>query len=283
MSGLSHLHAEIAAALAPHGLHPRGFARFPGGAGGPLLDDGRSACLVLLIGNVGGSMWRPFCDWRAAEPGRAGANPLDNWSKAVIGAIAAGIGATAFYPSDPPYQPFQRWAMLAEGLKASRRLGVCRACVRGRSQFRPKPTASLRRLHRQAVPGGLSGRGSGGGPLRCRGLPGVSCVGCGKGRLHGQGLPCPCRLSRRIRFPLPGRPVALPYGSARPASRLAGCQAALAIGALRVAAAGRAVFCGIKAMTSSARREPLSSALTRLDTSIGFIACSSPPLSKTSR
>ena len=119
MSGHSRLHAEIAAALAPHGLHPRGFARFPGGAGGPLLDDGRSACLVLLIGNVGGSMWRPFCDWRAAEPGRAGANPLDNWSKAVIGAIAAGIGATAFYPSDPPYQPFQRWAMLAEGLKAS--------------------------------------------------------------------------------------------------------------------------------------------------------------------
>lgn len=46
-------------------------------------------------------------------------DPLDDWSKAIIRPVASGLGATAYFSSDPPWQPFQRWAMQAEGLKAS--------------------------------------------------------------------------------------------------------------------------------------------------------------------
>ena len=119
MSGLSCLTDEIEAVLAPYGLHPRGVARFADGAGGPLLDDGQAARVVLLIGNIGGSMWQAFSNWRALEGNRACADPLDHWSKQVIGDLAAKTGATAYFPSNPPYQPFQRWAMSAEGLRPS--------------------------------------------------------------------------------------------------------------------------------------------------------------------
>ena len=37
----------------------------------------------------------------------------------MIGPIAARFCACPCYPSDPPYQPFQRWAIAAEGLSAS--------------------------------------------------------------------------------------------------------------------------------------------------------------------
>lgn len=110
---------SIAADLAPHGLRLRGTARFPQGEAGPLLDDGQAARAVLLIGNIGGSMWQAFGDWRAGQSDRGGRDPLDTWSKRIIGQLATKTGATAYFPSDPPYQPFQRWAMSAEGLKAS--------------------------------------------------------------------------------------------------------------------------------------------------------------------
>lgn len=119
MSGLSPFQDSIAARLAPHGLHLRGTARFPHGEGGPRLADGQTARSVLLIGNVGGSIWPAFCAWRASQPDRGGDHPLDRWSKAVIGVIATATGATAYFPSDPPYQPFQRWAVMAEGLRTS--------------------------------------------------------------------------------------------------------------------------------------------------------------------
>ena len=119
MSGLSPFQDCIAARLAPHGLHLRGIGRFPQGQGAPLLADGQAARSVLLIGNVGGSIWPAFSAWRAAQPDRGGKDPLDRWSKSVIDAIAAETGATAYYPSETPYQPFQRWAALAEGLMAS--------------------------------------------------------------------------------------------------------------------------------------------------------------------
>ena len=74
------------------------------------------ASSVVLLGNVGGSIWPAFSAWRG---GYDGDDPLDAWSKAVVAPIAGRLGATAFYPSDPPYMPFQRWAMRPEGLKAS--------------------------------------------------------------------------------------------------------------------------------------------------------------------
>ena len=40
------------------------------------------------------------------------ANPIDRWSKRIIGDMAAQAGARACYPSDgPPYAPFIAWAL----------------------------------------------------------------------------------------------------------------------------------------------------------------------------
>lgn len=109
----------VRAAFEPHGLFLRGVVNFDGGEAAPLLADGRPAASVALIGNVGSSLWPAFRAWRATRPDGGGTDPLDAWSKALIGRVARDLGATAWFPSDPPWQPFQRWAMRAEGLRAS--------------------------------------------------------------------------------------------------------------------------------------------------------------------
>jgi hypothetical protein len=101
---------DIIATLAAHGLLPRG-AFHPGPEDG--APDG--AGTILLVGNAGPRMWRTF---PAAMP--QGPDPLDCWSKSVLGEIARRFDATAHYPSDgPPYLPFQRWAMKAEPVRSS--------------------------------------------------------------------------------------------------------------------------------------------------------------------
>lgn len=109
----------IRAALRPHGLFLRGAVNFPDGEGAPRLAGGDPAASVVLIGNIGSSLWPAFARWRQAQPDGGGSDPLDTWSKGVIRTVADAAGATAWFPSDPPWQPFQRWAMCAEGLKAS--------------------------------------------------------------------------------------------------------------------------------------------------------------------
>ena len=48
------------------------------------------------------------------------ADPLDRWSERVIGGLAGRFGGVAVFPfAGPPYQPFLRWGMRAEGLTAS--------------------------------------------------------------------------------------------------------------------------------------------------------------------
>lgn len=111
--------SELRAALAPHGVFLRGVVNFAEGEAAPLLSDRRVARSVVLLGNAGGSIWPAFQRWRGGLPDRGGENPLDRWSKAVIEPVAQHLGATAYFPSDPPWQPFQQWAMRAEGLQPS--------------------------------------------------------------------------------------------------------------------------------------------------------------------
>lgn len=118
MSGAPSLIDRIRAALQPHGLFLRGSLRFGAGEG-PATPDGRQAVAVLLVGNIGGSLWPAFSRWQAGEGKGAAPDPLDRWSKTVLGPIAETAGAAVFYPSDPPWQPFQQWAMRAEGLRPS--------------------------------------------------------------------------------------------------------------------------------------------------------------------
>ena len=80
----------------------------------PVPDDGLSDTIrtVVLIGNAGPELWRAF--FRSPELDQE-SDPLDVWSRRVIGSIAETLGAGAIYPFDgPPYFPFQRWAMRAD-------------------------------------------------------------------------------------------------------------------------------------------------------------------------
>lgn len=75
------------------------------------------AVTVILVGNIGGSMWAAFEDDR-----RDVDNPLDDWSKRTLGALVEDLpGALgALFPSDgPPYFPFQQWALRAEPVHPS--------------------------------------------------------------------------------------------------------------------------------------------------------------------
>jgi hypothetical protein len=110
---------ELRAALAPRGVFLRGVVNFSEDDAAPILNDGARARSVALLGNAGSSIWPAFEHWQFGAPDQGGDNPLDDWSKAVIDPVADAFGATAYYPSDPPWQPFQQWAMRAEGLKAS--------------------------------------------------------------------------------------------------------------------------------------------------------------------
>lgn len=117
MSGLLQT-GDIDTLLTPHGLITRGAITFKAGEG-PVTIGGRRAVSVVLIGHAGSSFWEPFTAWREGQEDRGGSDPLDAWSKTVIGAIASDFDASAYFPSDQPYQPFQRWAKAAEALEAS--------------------------------------------------------------------------------------------------------------------------------------------------------------------
>jgi hypothetical protein len=109
---------EISAALAGHGLILRGGFVFEAGAAAPPGPSGKSAKSVLLVGQAGAAPWAHFSRWLEGRP-HGLQNPLDSWSREVIGAVAQQFGARAVSPSDRPWLPFQQWAMRAEGLLPS--------------------------------------------------------------------------------------------------------------------------------------------------------------------
>lgn len=64
---------------------------------------------LVLLGPDEPRFWPIFQE--SAELADGGPNPLDRWSKRVIGTLAARWGGTALFPSDgPPFAPFVRWA-----------------------------------------------------------------------------------------------------------------------------------------------------------------------------
>jgi hypothetical protein len=109
---------ELAAALSSRGLILRGGFDFAPDEDAPPGLSGVPARSVLLVGQAGAGPWPHFERWRRGQPAGL-VDPLDAWSRAVIGEIAAAVGARAVSPSDRPYLPFQQWAIRAEGLRAS--------------------------------------------------------------------------------------------------------------------------------------------------------------------
>lgn len=115
------LRPALSAALQAHGLHVRG-GFCPAAHEAIALPDGRTAAVLWLVGNVGGSMWDAFQASPFAHDGQAHA--LDRWSRHLGDALAQQFGGTALYPFDgppaqPQYHPFQHWASRCETLYPS--------------------------------------------------------------------------------------------------------------------------------------------------------------------
>lgn len=109
---------RISKDLVRHGLIVRGGFNFDPDEETPPGNNGKQAKSVLLVGNGGGSMWPHFSGWlKRQEP--APENPLDTWSRQIIGEVARKNNARAVFPSDKPYLPFQQWAARAERLRQS--------------------------------------------------------------------------------------------------------------------------------------------------------------------
>lgn len=109
---------SIMAALARDGLILRGAFNITDGEATPPGLSGAPVKSVLLVGQAGAEPWPHFLRWRENQP-QIIVNPLDTWSREVIGAVARDFGARTVSPSDKPYLPFQQWAMRAEGLRPS--------------------------------------------------------------------------------------------------------------------------------------------------------------------
>jgi hypothetical protein len=73
---------------------------------------------LVLLGFIGGEGWAAFAASSEAEDGAP--NPLDRWSRRIVDAIAADLGASALYPfQGPPWLPFQRWAQRGDAVFVS--------------------------------------------------------------------------------------------------------------------------------------------------------------------
>lgn len=102
---------RIASAAAAEGLAVAG--AFHPGEG-----DGTDAGTLVLLGPDGPAMWDRFT--AAPEFADGAPDPLDRWSRRVISALAAALGAAARFPfGGPPHEPFLRWAMRGEGARPS--------------------------------------------------------------------------------------------------------------------------------------------------------------------
>jgi hypothetical protein len=97
--------ADVLLAVDGSGLSLRG-----GFHPGPADDAPDGVRTLVLLGHAGrDGLWPAFVRDRRDEP-----NPLDNWTRRTLEPIARSLGATALYPFDEPYLPFQRWAKKAE-------------------------------------------------------------------------------------------------------------------------------------------------------------------------
>lgn len=109
--------ATIESALLPLGLVSRGGFHPRSSDVVPPLSDGQAAATVVLVGNVGHTMWQVFqrAPVDVAEP-----HPLNTWTRQVLTPLASEWGADVLFPFDgPPYLPFLRWAQRAESVTPS--------------------------------------------------------------------------------------------------------------------------------------------------------------------
>jgi hypothetical protein len=108
---------DLRAYAQPWGLSVLG--AFHPGAEDAVPNLGADGTLVLL-GNTGTGFWDAVADTIARAESVAARDPLDDWSRATVGRMAADFSAQALYPfGGPPYLPFQRWALRCGGFHRS--------------------------------------------------------------------------------------------------------------------------------------------------------------------
>lgn len=74
--------------------------------GDPALPAGTQT--VLMLGPAEPGFWAHM----QAQPEWGSADPIDRWSRRVIGKMACDLGAKALFPfGGPPYHPFYQWAL----------------------------------------------------------------------------------------------------------------------------------------------------------------------------
>ena len=101
--------SDLKELLKPHGLILRGVL-----AGSEVEEihaagDEFKARQLVLVGNAGSAIWRPFNE--SPEFSDALANPLDRWSRRIGEDIAGQLGGRVIFPWEgPPYPPFLAWA-----------------------------------------------------------------------------------------------------------------------------------------------------------------------------
>ncbi len=105
---------RIADRLARHGLALRGGFHPDETDTVPRDHPGGSPQTVLLVGVIGGAAWTAF---QSARPDTA--NPLDDWTRAIVDPLARDENAIAIHPNDKPYWPFQQWAKRCEPVSES--------------------------------------------------------------------------------------------------------------------------------------------------------------------
>ena len=96
---------DLTARLAPHHLEILGGFSC---AGDDTMPPGTRT--VLMLGPAEPGFWAHLTAQPEWQDGAA--DPVDRWSRRVIGRIACDLGAKALFPfGGPPYHPFYRWAL----------------------------------------------------------------------------------------------------------------------------------------------------------------------------
>lgn len=105
--------ADVEALLTPHALTVLG-----GFAAGPEDDLPKGTRTLLLLGPRQPGFWPLLTaspEWQDGTP-----DPVDRWSRRVIGRTACDLGAKALFPfGGPPYRPFYAWALRTGRVHAS--------------------------------------------------------------------------------------------------------------------------------------------------------------------
>ncbi len=94
---------ELDQAVATHGLMVMGGYH-------PDATDPKDPVATRLLLGADRGFWQVFN--RSAEFSCEAPDPIDSWSKRIIGGLARQFGGQAMFPSDgPPYAPFISWAL----------------------------------------------------------------------------------------------------------------------------------------------------------------------------